>query len=476
MHRLLLLGLNHTTAPLEVRERLAFNADQRRAAVVGFRARFPGSEAVLLSTCNRVELYVARGGEGASASDRQASNGNGEPRPMAPTVDEMTDFLAAFHALPAGAFREHLYTKVDRGVVEHLFNVVSSLDSMVLGETQILGQVRESYDAARDVSAAGAMLHPLFQRALAVGKQVMHETALAEGRTSVASVAVDYARRIFDHFHDKTVLCVGAGKMAALALQGFAALSPRQLLVCNRDPAKAAALAARFNTATAKAAPVPFERLNDHLVAADIVVSSTGSLHPIITRAQFDAVIRQRRYRPVFLIDIAVPRDVEAAVGGIENVYLYNLDDLQQVVQSTQSQRRDAVEAARRIIARHVEEFAAWHRAREMGPLIDRLYRRCHQLAQDEAARTLPKLNGMSEADKAQVQELARRIVNKVLHQPVQTLKGPGAAHGPPVQHYLHAMEKLFGLGDGDASGRGDADSDAPGGGDVPPRSDAGGA
>src|SRR2546423_7258181 len=217
MQRLLLLGLNHTTAPLEVREKLAFNAQQRAEALARFRERFEGSEAVLVSTCNRVELYVGRAV-------------HGHPRP-----EEMVEFLAGFHGLSPAAFGNHVYQKIDREVVEHLFAVASSLDSMVLGETQILGQVRDAYEVATAAQSAGAALNPLFQRAIAVGKQVMHETSLAEGRISVASVAVDYARNIFEHFNDKTVLSIGAGKMAPLVLREFVSLSAGRMLICNRS-------------------------------------------------------------------------------------------------------------------------------------------------------------------------------------------------------------------------------------------------
>ena len=204
----LLLGLNHTTAPLEVREKLAFNYAQRDQALASFISRFPGFETVLLSTCNRVELYIAR-------------ETHGQPR-----EEEMVEFLADFHNTPASAFREHLYYKANREVVDHLFTVTASLDSMVLGETQILGQVRDAYEAACKVNVAGTLLNPLFQRAIAVGKQVMHETTLNEGRLSVASVAVDYAKNIFEHFGDKTILSIGAGKMSQLVLQHFVQLAP----------------------------------------------------------------------------------------------------------------------------------------------------------------------------------------------------------------------------------------------------------
>jgi glutamyl-tRNA reductase len=422
MHRLVLLGLNHSTAPLAVREKLAFNALQQREALQAFREKFADCEAVLLSTCNRVELYAAT----AVANS--------------PTADEMLAFLAGLRGMDPARFHEHLYRKSDRGVVQHLFTVASSLDSMVLGESQILGQVREAYDLAREHDSARTLLNPLFQRAIAVGKQVMTETTIGGGRLSVASVAVDYARRIFDHFNDKTILNIGAGKMATLVLRNFADLQVGKLLLCNRDAAKAAKLAEDFGGEIA-----PFEKLDEHLIAADIVVTSTGASEPIITRARFEKLLRPRRYKPIFIIDIALPRDVEPTIEKLENVYLYNLDHLQQVVSTTQSQRKESVDAARGIVTHHVHEFLSWHRQRQMGPLIDGLYRRYHGLANDELARTLNKLPNIGEAEKSHLEELTRRIVNKLLHDPIRMLRHSDPQHGPPTQ-YIHAMEKLFGL------------------------------
>src|SRR5688572_11401184 len=288
MQRLLLLGLNHTTAPLEVRERLAFSPEQRIEALSALRQQFEGVEAVMLSTCNRVELYAAR-----------AIHGH-------PREAEMIDFLAAQRHVPADQLRPHLYQKSEREAVEHLFAVASSVDSMVIGETQILGQLRDAYDESRAAGAVGAALNPLFQRALAVGKQVMTQTAIGEGRVSVGSVAVDCAGHIFEHYADKTVLCIGAGKMATLVLQNFSALKPRRMLVANRTADKAAALAQRFG-----ATPVGFDQLDEHLVTADVVVTSATVDEPIITRARFEPLRKARRYRPIFLIDIALPRNVD---------------------------------------------------------------------------------------------------------------------------------------------------------------------
>jgi glutamyl-tRNA reductase len=423
MHRLLVVGLNHTTAPLAVRERLAFGAQERAGVLAAFRERFPQAEAVLLSTCNRVELYTAR-------------SVHGHPR-----VEEMIGFLAGLRDLVPEEIDPHLYRKADREAVAHLFSVACSLDSMVLGETQILGQVREAYDAATLADTTGALLHPLFQRAIAVGKQVMTDTVLSEGRLSVASVAVEYARRIFDRFDDKTVLSIGAGKMATLVLRNFQMLSPGKLLVCNRDYTKATALAAQFGGQAA-----PFERLSEHLASADIVISSTGAPHAIITRKQFEQVAKQRRYRPVFLIDIALPRDVESQVGDLENVYLYNIDDLQQVVAATQTQRSEAVAAAQQIVEQQVSEFAAWHRQREMGPLIDRLYHRYHEVAQGEISRTIHKLPNLTEGEKEILENLGRRIVNKLLHDPVEMLRSTATRSQSPAGQYAHALERLFKL------------------------------
>lgn len=432
MQRLLLLGLNHKTAPLELRERVAFSAEQRGHALAAIRERFSECEAVLLSTCNRTEIYLAR-------------PTHGHPRHA-----ELTDFLAEVRGLRREEIEGSVYEKAERDVVGHLFSVAASLDSMVLGETQILGQVREAYEAAREAGTAGAMLHPLFQRAVAVGKQIRSETALGEGRLSVAGVAVQYARRIFDVFSDKTVLNIGAGKMGELVLGAVAALKPGKLIICNRDVARAQALAKKYSAAASG-----MDGLAEQLAAADIVITGTGSDQPIITRSMFDAVIRRRRYRAVFIIDIGVPRDVAADVGKIENVYLYNLDDLQKALEANHENRSAAAQAAGRIVEQQVAEFVVSHRARMVGPLIDHLYQRSHSVALEELNKTISKLSGVTPADQKQLEELTRRIVNKLLHDPIQVLRGSDSAHAPMTQ-YLHAVEKLFKLegedGDGEAA------------------------
>lgn len=423
MHRLLLLGLNHKTAPLAVREKLAFDDAQRREAIAAFRSRFKSTEIVLISTCNRVELYLARG------------------LGHAPRVEEIVEFLAETHHVPAAEFRGHLYHHGGESAARHLFEVASSLDSMVLGETQILGQVREAYDTARELGATGPMLNPLFQRAVAAGRQVMAETSLAEGRVSVASVAIDHARRVFDSLADKTVLSIGAGKMSSLVLQSLAEQRPGRVIVCNRDVSKAQALAARFGGQA-----VTTGRLADHLTAADIVVAATGSAHPLVTRTMMESVHARRGDRAMFLIDIALPRDIEPSVGELPDVHLYNLDDLQRTVSQSQAGRAEAIASAGRIIAEHVEQFSQDHRARAMGPVINSLYKRYHELAREELSRVLASVK-VEASERSHLEDLTRRIVNKLLHDPVRLLRQGDGMHGPS-ERYLHAMEKLFRLND----------------------------
>ncbi|HEX8325262.1 MAG TPA: glutamyl-tRNA reductase [Tepidisphaeraceae bacterium] len=425
MNDLLLIGLNHTTAPLDVRERLALAPQRAFEAITAWQARSHGGEVVLLSTCNRVELYLA--------ADDTTSR------------DNVITFLADFFSVPAGAFASHLYEARGRAAVEHLFSVASGLDSMVLGESQILGQVRQAYEASRQAGATGPVLNPLFQRAATVGKEVLTDTGLGEGRVSVASVAVDYAKRIFDTFDDKTVLCLGTGKMTRLVLQGFTALKAGRVLVASREQTRADAFATKFGGNNINIRGVTMDDLDRHLISADIVIGSTGATHPVVTRDRFATLLKKRRYRPAFFLDIAVPRDIDPRVGDLSDVYLYNLDDLQQVVSQTLAGRGGAVEAARAVVRRHVDAYAVWHRQREIGPLIDTLYRRSNDIARAELDRTLGKLD-LDDTGREQVEQLVHRVVQKLLHGPVNQLK---QAHEPRGEGpaYVHAIEKLFGLG-----------------------------
>ena len=420
MQRLIMVGMNHATAPLAIREKFAFSAEQRQLALTAFADAYPTAEAVLVSTCNRVELYACR------------------PIHGHPRIEDLVSFLADFHGICVTELRPHIYERANRAVVEHLFTVASSLDSLVVGETQILGQIREAYELSKK-SEANSLLHPLFQRAVAAAREVMAKTGLTDGKRSVASIAVEYARQIFETFDDKTVLSIGAGKMSTLALQHFSELQVKRLMVCNRDMAKAESLAERFGGEA-----VPLETLADHLVEADIVISSTGSPVPIIKTAMFQQVLKRRRWRPVFLVDIALPRDVEEGVGALENVYLYNIDDLQQVAAATDSNRKVCVEMARTMVLKQVDDFVSWHTAREVGPLIEELFAKSHGIAKDEVLRTLNKLPDLSVEQRQHVEDMARRIVNKLLNDPVRAVRESGTGSSP----FVRAVAKLFKLSD----------------------------
>lgn len=423
MQRLLMIGMNHATAPLPVREKCAFSPTQREAALLRFRDRFPEAEVILVSTCNRVELYAAR------------------PVHAHPRREEMIEFVAQFHGLEGAELGQHLYQRQGPGVAEHLFAVASSLDSLVLGETQILGQVREAYEVAQRLGTANSLLGSLFQRAIAAAREVMTATRLGEGRQSVASIAVDYARQIFERFDDKVVLSIGAGKMSALVLQRMSDLKVKRLVVANRDVEKAQSLAGEFGGVAAG-----LDRVTDLLAEADIVVTSTAATAPIITRAMFEKVMKLRRWRRVFVVDIAMPRDVEEAVGELDNVYLYNIDDLQQVASATASARQDAVDRARELVKAQVEEFIIWQRTREVGPMIERLYEKSHAMAKDELSRMLSKAQDLRPEHRDAVEEMVRRIVNKLLNDPIQAVRGGGGAMEPGT--HVGAFARLFKLGE----------------------------
>ena len=431
--RLLVLGLNHKTAPLPLREAVAFDAAQIAEALRRFQESFPDSEAVVLSTCNRVELYIARPVEGQ------------------PNFHLLVQFLAEFHGMPASDLHGHIYHHEDRAMVEHLFAVAASLDSMVVGETQILAQVKQAYQAATTAGAARKVLHSLFQRALAAAKSIHDQTDLAAGRLSIASVAVDLSRSVFDRFDDKAVVCVGAGKMSRLMLRHLSELSPGTIVVTNRSPDRAEALAAEF-----KAVAVPWQKLEELLVQADIVLTSTGSPEPVITTARFKSLLKARRYRPVVIVDIAVPRDVEAGVGELSNVYLYNIDDLEQVAAATRDKRSAAVDRSRELLAGFVEEFIAWYATRDVGPLVKALYEHSNALARAELDAYFAGHPQMDDAQRKDLERMVHRVVGKMLHTPVTQITQQAHASARPM--LAAALRKLFALGDESSSA-----ADSPG-------------
>jgi glutamyl-tRNA reductase len=421
---LLVIGVNHRTAPLPLRETLAFNPEQATRALNDLLRQFPGLQAVILSTCNRVEIYLALPSSGK------------------PTPEDLHQFLAQFHALAPEAIAPHLYHHQNNAVAQHLFAVASSLDSMVVGETQILAQVKAAYQHARDCQSVGKLLHALFQRAFAAAKDVHENTNLSAGRLSVATVAVDLAQSVFDRFDDKTVVCIGAGKMATLMLKHLAGLHPKKLLVTNRSLAKAQAAAEQF---AGEARPI--EELTALLTQADILLTSTGAAGAIITEPAFKALLKARRYRPIVMVDIAVPRDIEAAVGQLPNVYLYNVDDLQEVAAGNKGKRDEEIAASRTVLDRHVAEFLQWSASQNVGPVVKALYERCHEIARAELKEAFSRNPNMTAEQRNELERLTHRLVGKILHAPVTHLTAPTTnPQSIPPPQLSAALKELFGL------------------------------
>ena len=394
----MVIGINHRTAPVAVRETLAFTPEQTTAALHALQKQFPHTESVILSTCNRVELYIAT-------------------TTHAPLREQLTHFLADFHHLPAADLHPHLYIHENRAMVQHLFSVAASLDSMVVGETQILGQVKQAYTLAAETSAVAKVFHALFQRAFAAAKDVHERTNLSAGRLSIASVAIDLAQSVFDRFDDKTVLCIGAGKMASLMLRHLKNLHPQRLAVTNRSLPRAESLAAEF-----AGEPHDFSNLDQLLTDADIILTSTNAAEPIITEVRFKSILKPRRYRPAVIIDIAVPRDVESSVGKLSNVYLYNVDDLQEVAAGNKGKRDEEVAISRTLLNEHVENFWKWFAIRDVGPLVKSLYDRSHALAREELDAAFARRPEMTPEERAEFERLAHRLIGKMLHLPVSQL------------------------------------------------------
>lgn len=426
--RTLVVGCNHRSAPVEVRERLAWNAEAVPDALRALRERHLCAEAVLISTCNRMEIYVAR------------------PVAGHPRFDDIVTFLSETQGLRPDEFTSRLYAYEDVEAVRHLFRMVSSLDSMVLGESQILAQAKEAFETARRVGTVGHTLESLFQRAFAVAKDIRTRTAIATGRVSVASTAVDLARQIFSRFDDKTIMMVGAGEMGELALTHLLETRPRALLVTNRTHERAVELARRLQVRYGvEAVPVPYAQWIEKLEEADIVISSTGSREPILTAESFRPIPKRRRYRPLLLIDIAVPRDIDPAVEGVdESIYLYNIDDLQLVVETNLAHRRDAIGRCHDIIEQHVIEFVEKQSKRDIGPVARELQQYFRGVGQRELAWLLPKLETASPHDRELIEQLLHRVVQKLLSGPLKMLSDHSA--NGAVQVYAETLRAMFEL------------------------------
>ena len=423
MH-LFLLGVSHRTAPVDLRERLDFSSRDVGAASEALAARSSAAESVVLSTCNRSELYVA-------ASDPARAR------------DELVTFLSEYHQLPPDVFLPHLFTHDDVAAARHLFRVSAGLESMVVGEPQILGQVKDAFHAAAERKCTGPLLSKTFHWAFGVGKRVRSETALGEGAVSVSFAAVSLARKIFGRLNDRRVLVVGAGETSALTAQHLRSHGVAEIVITSRTAAHAEALAAEVGGRTA-----PWGDTRRAMAGADIVVTATGSQRPIILRADVEAVTGRRRAEPLFIIDLAVPRDVDPAVSEIEQVFLYNVDDLQGIVQENLARRGAEIAHADAIVVEELARFTAWQRSRRAIPTVVALRQRFEDIRRSELQRLEPRLSGLPPEAAARVDEVTRLIVEKLLLEPTEQLKALPDEETQAA--YTEAVSRLFRLGDGE--------------------------
>jgi glutamyl-tRNA reductase len=392
-----ILGINHKTAPVALREKVAFSEERLPAALRTLRQESGISEVVIVSTCNRTEVYWAGSASGAELS-QWLERHHGDDLDLAPS----------------------LYVHQEQRAVEHAFSVASGLDSMVLGEAQILGQLKDAYRAAQEAGSTGPTLNKLFQAAFSAAKRVRSETGIGENAVSIASAIVSLARRVYSDLSAHTALMVGAGEMNALAARHFMSAGVKRMVIANRTLARAENLAAEL-----KAHAAGLQDLEHELAQADIVISCTASLVPLITKSAVESAIRTRRRRPIFMVDLAVPRDIEPAVADLEDVYLFSIDDLQQLIDENRQQREAAAGGARLLIDEEVARFLSESRAHDAGPAIRALRQQADAIRQQtvEQAR---RLLAAGKPTEEVIDYLANTLTNRLLHTPTQALRQAG--------------------------------------------------
>lgn len=415
------LGINHHSAPLAIREQVAFHVETLPQALCALTRAKPVREAAILSTCNRTELYCAT-----------------------ETPEAAAEWFAEYHQLERETLKPFLYTLSPRDAVRHAFRVASGLDSMVVGEAQILGQMKDAVRLAESAGTLGIHLHKLFQRAFAVAKEVRTSTAIGANTVSMAAAAVQLAERIFESISSQKILFIGAGEMIELCATHFCARQPKQVTVANRTVERGRVLAERFNGHA-----IRLDELADTLGQYDIVVSCTASPLPIIGLGMVERAIKARRHRPMFMVDLAVPRDIEPEVGELDDVFLYTVDDLAQVVATGMESRQAAVVQAEAIIDTQVDSFLHWMESRDTVPLIRGLRDSAERARRHELDHAMRRLAAGDSPEKV-LEQLSLRLTNKFLHAPTQALQLSDADTRKDLQQ---AVSRLFHLHPDDSSG-----------------------
>jgi glutamyl-tRNA reductase len=418
---ILVVGLNHKTAPINLRERLHVSEQDlpKPLEMMGESAELV--ERMLVATCNRVEVYAVTEGQIEKATA------------------VIADCLATYGNVEKTEFIDKLYTHTAAEAVRHVFRVASSLDSLVVGEPQILGQVKSAYTTAQAREATGIILNNLLEQAFHVAKRVRTETGVAASAVSVSSAAVELARKIFGDLTGRSVLILGAGEMAELALRHLVDDGVRSVLVANRSFDRAVTLARQFDGRA-----VTFEGFRQEMVGADIVISATSAPHVILKKEDVQTIIQQRRHRPIFLIDIADPRDIDPACNDLDNVYLYNIDDLQSVVEANLKERKREAERAETIIDREVGVYLNWLRSLDVVPTIVSLRQRVEEIRGAELQKTLVRMGDLTVEQREAITAMSHAMINKILHQPMTELKRRAALQDGHL--YTSVLRRLFGL------------------------------
>jgi glutamyl-tRNA reductase len=418
---LVYIGLNHRTASVELRERLCFVATEKINPCLGF-IQLPGiKEGVLLTTCNRTEMI---------AVVEEIKQG----------TDQIIRYFADCNAIARGDFERNLYIYTHEEAVRHLFRLASSLDSMVLGEPQITGQVKDAYRKAVEYKTTGMVLNHLFHKAFTAAKRVRTETLVASNAVSISFAAVELAKKIFENLSDRAVMIVGAGEMSELTARHLISNGVRTIYVANRTFEAAVSLAEQF-----KGKPVPFDEMIHSLNAVDIVITSTGAPHYIITYPEVKKILRDRRNRPMFFIDIAVPRDVDPHINSLDNIYLYNIDDLQAVVDANVGQRQKEAQRADEIVQEEVDKFMGWLATQDAVPTIVSLKSKLERIRKAEMEKALASLGDVGERERRVLDILTSSIINKIAHDPIVYLKRGRCQEGEDA-YAIDVTRKLFRL------------------------------
>ena len=419
---LILVGVNHKTTPVEIRERLAFTKGKIEDSV-GRLVNYPEIiEHTILSTCNRVEIY-------ARANNQDSG------------IDLIKKFICDFHHLSPLELEDHFYSYRGEEAIEHLFRVSSSLDSMVLGEAQILGQVKDAYSLAKNLRSTGLILNQLFEKAFSIAKKVRDETGIAERSVSISSAAVELAQKIFNDLEKHTVMLVGTGEMAELAAKHLISYGVKTVYVASRTYERAVSLARTLNGSA-----LDFETFKNELYRADIVITSTAAPNFVIKKEMVEKAIQERKNKHIFFIDIAVPRDIEPEVNDLENVYLYDIDDLQVVVAANMKEREKEAENAMNLIRHEVTKFNIWIESLDAVPTIIEIRKKAEVIRKEEIKKTLKKIPHLSENDRQIIEQMSGSMINKILHKPTVKLKQKIQSQEGHV--YLKAIRHLFHLDD----------------------------